>query len=47
MYVVESGSGCAGAVSALVQAGFAVEAASDAGSGLEELFLRLTEGAPR
>jgi ABC-2 type transport system ATP-binding protein len=47
VYVLESASGCAAAVAALVQAGFAVEEAGDAGSGLEERFLRLTEGAPR
>jgi ABC-2 type transport system ATP-binding protein len=46
-YILESTIGTAPAVSALVQAGLAVEEVSSSGSGLEELFLRLTEGAPR
>jgi len=46
-YILESDAGAAPAVRALVQAGFAVEEASSSGTGLEELFLRLTEGAPR
>jgi len=45
-YILESTIGTAPAVSALVQAGLAVEEVSSSGSGLEELFLRLTEGAP-
>jgi ABC-2 type transport system ATP-binding protein len=44
-YILESTIGTAPAVSALVQAGLAVEEVSSSGSGLEELFLRLTEGA--
>jgi hypothetical protein len=36
--------GTASAVRALVHGGFAVEEVSVSGSGLEELFLRLTEG---
>lgn len=46
-YILESTIGTAPAVSALVQAGLAVEEITNSGSGLEELFLRLTEGAPR
>jgi ABC-2 type transport system ATP-binding protein len=46
-YILESDAGAAPAVSALVQAGFAVEEVSSSGTGLEELFLGLTEGAPR
>jgi ABC-2 type transport system ATP-binding protein len=46
-YILESTIGTAPAVSALVQAGLAVEEVSSSGSGLEELFLRLTEGAPQ
>ena len=46
-YVLESARGTAYAVRALVESGFAVEEASQAGTGLEELFLRLTEGAQR
>jgi ABC-2 type transport system ATP-binding protein len=46
-YILESDAGAAPAVRALVQAGFAVEEVSSSGTGLEELFLRLTEGAPR
>ena len=34
-------------VGILVQAGFSVEEVTRSGTGLEELFLRLTEGAPR
>jgi ABC-2 type transport system ATP-binding protein len=46
-YILESDAGAAPAVSALVQAGFSVEEVSSSGTGLEELFLGLTEGAPR
>jgi len=46
-YILESDAGAAPAIRALVQAGLAVEEVSSSGSGLEELFLRLTEGAPR
>ena len=46
-YILESSIGTPPAVSALVQAGFAVEEVSNSGTGLEELFLRLTEGAPQ
>jgi len=46
-YILESTIGTAPAVSALVQAGLAVEEVTSSGSGLEELFLRLTEGALR
>ncbi len=46
-YILESDAGAAPAVRALVQAGIAVEEVGDSGSGLEGLFLRLTEGAPR
>ena len=44
-YVIESASGPAAAVRVLVGAGMAVEEVSASSSGLEELFLRLTEGA--
>ena len=47
IYVLDSAQGTAYAVHALVQGGFAVEEVSASGSGLEELFLRLTEGAQR
>jgi len=46
-YILASDGGAAPAVRALVQAGIAVEEVADSGSGLEDLFLRLTEGAPR
>ncbi len=46
-YILESSEGTAPAVRALVQAGFSVEEVTHSGTGLEELFLRLTEGAPR
>ena len=46
-YILESDDGIAPAVHALVQAGFAVEEVTSSGTGLEELFLRLTEGAPQ
>jgi len=46
-YILESDAGAAPAVRALVQAGIAVEEVGNSGTGLEELFLRLTEGAPR
>ena len=45
VYVLDSADGTASAVRALVQGGFAVEEVSASGTGLEELFLRLTEGA--
>jgi ABC-2 type transport system ATP-binding protein len=43
IYVLDSVDGTASAVRALVQGGFAVEEVSVSGTGLEELFLRLTE----
>jgi len=46
-YILESDAGAAPAVRALVQAGIAVEEVGSSSTGLEELFLRLTEGAPR
>jgi len=46
-YILESDEGTAPAVRILVQAGFSVEEVTRSGTGLEELFLRLTEGAPR
>jgi ABC-2 type transport system ATP-binding protein len=46
-YILESAAGAAPVVRALVQAGLAVEEVSSSGSGLEELFLRLTQSAPR
>lgn len=46
-YILDSEAGAAPAVRALVQAGIAVEEVGNSGTGLEELFLRLTEGAPR
>jgi ABC-2 type transport system ATP-binding protein len=45
IYVLESAQGAAYAIRALVESGLAVEEATSADSGLEELFLRLTEGA--
>jgi len=47
IYVLDSAPGTAYAIQALVQGGFAIEEVSATGSGLEELFLRLTEGAQR
>jgi len=47
VYVLESAKGAAYAIRALVESGFAVEEARSADSGLEELFLRLTEGEQR
>ena len=44
-YIVNSGFGAAPAIRALVNAGLRVEEAGAAGSELEELFLRLTEGS--
>ena len=44
-YILESDEGAAPAVRALVQAGIAVDEVGRSGTGLEELFLRLTEGA--
>ena len=46
-YVIACDAGPATAVQALVQAGLSVEEVSRSGSGLEDLFLRLTEGTPR
>jgi ABC-2 type transport system ATP-binding protein len=46
-YVLESDEGAAPAVRILVDAGFSVEEVSSAATGLEELFLRLTEGDAR
>jgi ABC-2 type transport system ATP-binding protein len=46
-YIMEGAEGPATAVRALVQAGFGVEEVTNSDSGLEELFLRLTEGAGR
>jgi len=45
IYILDSANGTADAIRALVQGGFAVEEVSATGSGLEELFLRLTEAA--
>jgi ABC-2 type transport system ATP-binding protein len=45
IYLLDSANGTADAIRALVQGGFAVEEVSATGSGLEELFLRLTEAA--
>jgi ABC-2 type transport system ATP-binding protein len=47
IYIFESTRGPAHVVRALVEGGFAVEETTAAGSGLEELFLRLTEGTQR
>ena len=47
IYVLDSANGTADAVRVLVQGGFEVEEVSATGSGLEELFLRLTEEAAR
>ncbi len=44
-YVIEHEGAAAKAIAALVAAGISLEEASPAGSGLEALFLRLTEGA--
>jgi len=46
-YILEGADGPTSTVRALVQAGLAVEEVTSAGSGLEELFLRLTESASR
>ena len=46
-YILESAGGPATAVRALVQAGFAVEEVTNSDTGLEDLFLRLTERAER
>ena len=46
-YVIASDDGAAPAVRALVQAGIAIEEVVVSGTGLEDLFLGLTEGAPR
>jgi ABC-2 type transport system ATP-binding protein len=45
VYILDSAEGTASAIRALVQGGFAIEEASASGTGLEEMFLRLTEGA--
>jgi ABC-2 type transport system ATP-binding protein len=47
VYVLDSAQGTSAAINALVQGGFDVEEVSTIGTGLEELFLRLTEGAAR
>jgi ABC-2 type transport system ATP-binding protein len=47
VYVLDSTEGTPSAIRALVQGGFAVEEVSASGTGLEELFLRLTEAAGR
>jgi len=46
-YSIASNAGATPAVRALVGAGLRVEEVGAAASGLEELFLRLTEGSPR
>jgi ABC-2 type transport system ATP-binding protein len=46
-YILASDDGAAPAVRALVQAGIAVEEVVVSGTGLEDLFLGLTEGEPR
>ena len=46
-FVVESDEGPASAIRSLVEAGLAVEEATRCGNDLEDLFLRLTEGARR
>jgi ABC-2 type transport system ATP-binding protein len=46
-YILASSAGPGPAVRALVEAGLHVEEVSSSGSGLEALFLRLTEGAPQ
>lgn len=43
-YILEHEGGTAEAIAVLVRAGLALEEATPAGSGLESLFLRLTEG---
>jgi len=45
-FVIEHDMPTPGAIAALVGAGLAIEEATPAGSGLEALFLRLTEGPP-
>jgi len=47
IYILDSANGTADAVRVLVHGGFEVEEVSPTGSGLEELFLRLTEEAAR
>ncbi|HEX4985018.1 MAG TPA: ABC transporter ATP-binding protein [Burkholderiales bacterium] len=46
-WLIDSAEGAAPAVQALVAAGIGVDEVTPAASGLEELFLRLTEGAHR
>jgi ABC-2 type transport system ATP-binding protein len=46
-YIIACDAGPGPAVQALVGAGLYVEEVSNSGSGLEDLFLRLTEGAPQ
>jgi len=46
-YILASNAGPGPAVRALVEAGLHVEEVSSSGSGLEDLFLRLTEGVPQ
>jgi ABC-2 type transport system ATP-binding protein len=46
-YILASSAGPGPAVRALVEAGLHVEEVSSSGSGLEDLFLRLTEGVPQ
>jgi len=44
VYMLESAGGTVGAIRTLVEGGFAIEEVGASGSGLEEMFLRLTEG---
>jgi ABC-2 type transport system ATP-binding protein len=46
-YILASNAGPGPAVRALVDAGLSIEEVSSSGSGLEDLFLRLTEGVPQ
>jgi ABC-2 type transport system ATP-binding protein len=45
VYIMDSADGASSAIRTLVQGGFAIEEVSASGTGLEEMFLRLTEGA--
>jgi len=45
VYIMDSAEGAASAIRTLVQGSFAIEEVSASGTGLEEMFLRLTEGA--
>ena len=45
VYIMDSAKGAASAIRTLVQGSFAIEEVSASGTGLEEMFLRLTEGA--